>query len=221
MGILNLGNIYKVDVKESETEAFNIHQNSEKQDGKTTQEIIILGNKKYLIMQRPLIQIIKHEWMLSPQNPLIISPNKPIITRTTYNKFSTHIICAFNAMICFVKETTDKTLYEKIKNLLRMRNKMVLNSSITKKLSVIFQTDYSDMIMRIIMETTGEKNYKTSEESRFLFFIRHTLVDFVAMFKYLSPRVLVRDMSERLYIVECLSPILCAFRNAFPDVKYE
>ncbi|CAJ0922745.1 3174_t:CDS:2 [Entrophospora sp. SA101] len=98
---------------------------------------------------------------------------------------------------------------------------MVLNSSITKKLSVIFQTDYSDMIMRIIMETTGEKNYKTSEESRFLFFIRHTLVDFVAMFKYLSPRVLVRDMSERLYIVECLSPILCAFRNAFPDVKYE
>ncbi|CAJ0747270.1 20515_t:CDS:2 [Entrophospora sp. SA101] len=201
MGILNLGNIYKVDVKESETEAFNIHQNSEKQDGKQ--------------------EIFNYAETSDSDNPLIISPNKPIITRTTYNKFSTHIICAFNAMICFVKETTDKTLYEKIKNLLRMRNKMVLNSSITKKLSVIFQTDYSDMIMRIIMETTGEKNYKTSEESRFLFFIRHTLVDFVAMFKYLSPRVLVRDMSERLYIVECLSPILCAFRNAFPDVKYE
>ncbi|CAG8459177.1 1144_t:CDS:2, partial [Acaulospora colombiana] len=33
--------------------------------------------------------------------------------------------------------------------------------------------------------------------------------------------VLVRDMSERSYIVECLSPILRAFRNAFPEVKYE
>ncbi len=36
----------------------------------------------------------------------------------------------------------------------------------------------------------------------------------------LMPKVLDRDMLERSYIVECLSPILRAFRNAFPDVKY-
>ncbi|CAB4434654.1 unnamed protein product [Rhizophagus irregularis] len=34
------------------------------------------------------------------------------------------------------------------------------------------------------------------------------------------PKVLDRDMLERSYIVECLSPILRAFRNAFPDIKY-
>jgi len=34
------------------------------------------------------------------------------------------------------------------------------------------------------------------------------------------PKVLDRDMLERSYIIECLSPILRAFRNAFPDVKY-
>ncbi|CAG8659252.1 10326_t:CDS:2 [Paraglomus brasilianum] len=71
------------------------------------------------------------------------------------------------------------------------------------------------------MTETEAEDSETSEESRFLFFIRHTLLDFVAMFKYLSPKVLVRNMSERSYIVECLSPIHRAFRNAFPDVKYE
>ncbi|CAG8564851.1 14239_t:CDS:2 [Acaulospora morrowiae] len=35
---------------------------------------------------------------------------------------------------------------------------------------------------------------------------------------YLMPKVLDRDMLERSYIIECLSPILHAFRNAFPDV---
>ncbi|CAI2178971.1 7731_t:CDS:2 [Funneliformis geosporum] len=28
-------------------------------------------------------------------------------------------------------------------------------------------------------------------------------------------------MSERSYIVECLSPVLRAFRNSFPEIKYE
>ncbi|CAG8520840.1 13810_t:CDS:1 [Acaulospora morrowiae] len=62
---------------------------------------------------------------------------------------------------------------------------------------------------------------KESEESRFLFFIRHTLIDFVAIFEYISPKVLARDMSERSYIVECLLPIFRSFRNAFPEVRYE
>ncbi|CAI2178662.1 12915_t:CDS:2 [Funneliformis geosporum] len=74
---------------------------------------------------------------------------------------------------------------------------------------------------QILEETVTEKDNETTEEARFLFFIRHTLLDFVAMFKYLTPKVLDRDMKERSYIVECLSPILRAFRNAFPEVKYE
>ncbi|CAG8458993.1 7432_t:CDS:2 [Funneliformis mosseae] len=34
------------------------------------------------------------------------------------------------------------------------------------------------------------------------------------------PKVLDRDMLERSHIIEVLSPILLAFRKAFPDVKY-
>jgi hypothetical protein len=90
-----------------------------------------------------------------------------------------------------------------------------------KKLGVIFQSDYSEIFSKIVEETVTEKDNETTEEARFLFFIRHTLLDFVAMFKYLTPKVLDRDMKERSYIVECLSPILRAFRNAFPEVKYE
>ncbi|GES76049.1 hypothetical protein GLOIN_2v1804648 [Rhizophagus clarus] len=86
-----------------------------------------------------------------------------------------------------------KKLFEEIERILQSRNKLVLEESILKKL----------------------------EEARFLFFMRHALLAFVAMFKYLTPKVLDRDMEERSYIVECLSPILGAFQNAFPDVKYE
>jgi hypothetical protein len=46
-------------------------------------------------------------------------------------------------------------------------------------------------------ETVTEKDNKISEKTRFLFSMRHTLLDFVAMFKYLTPKVLVRDMKER------------------------
>ncbi|CAB4410049.1 unnamed protein product [Rhizophagus irregularis] len=122
-------------------------------------------------------------------NILIVTPNKPIITNTTFNQYSTHII--------FLKD------------------------SINKKLEVIFQSDYSEIFSKIVEETVTEKDNETTEEARFLFFIRHTLLDFVAMFKYLTPKVLDMDMKERSYIVECLSLILCAFRNAFPEVKYE
>ncbi|PKY41880.1 hypothetical protein RhiirA4_502684 [Rhizophagus irregularis] len=100
-------------------------------------------------------------------------------------------------------------------------NKLVLKDSINKKLEVIFQSDYSEIFSKIVEETVTEKDNETTEEARFLFFIRHTLLDFVAMFKYLTPKVLDMDMKERSYIVECLSLILCAFRNAFPEVKYE
>ena len=38
---------------------------------------------------------------------------------------------------------------------------------------------------------------------------------------YKIPKILDRNISERTYIVESLSPIFRAFRNAFPDIKYE
>nr|CAG8451459.1 5081_t:CDS:2 [Entrophospora candida] len=202
--------------KESETEIVNTEQNSEESDTKVI-------NAEQNSEEKDEYQTYERELTPCPttRNSLIITPNKPIITRTTYNQISTHIICAFNATVHLVKETTEKNLYEEIEKFLRMRNKLILKSSITKKLGVIFQTDYSEIITKTMIETENEKDSETSEESRFLFFIRHTLLDFIAMFKYLSPKVLVRDMSERSYIVECLSPILRAFRNAFPDVKYE
>ena len=146
-------------------------------------------------------------WTTRNVNPPVISPYRPIITKATYDQISTHIICAFNTTIYLVKETTESTLYEKIEKLLKMRNRLILKRPITEKLYAIFQADYSEIISKIMTETEAEDS-ETSEESRFLFFIRHTLLDFVAMFKYLSPKVLVRDMSERSYIVECLSPIL-------------
>ena len=144
---------------------------------------------------------------------MIVTPNKPIITNTTFNQYSTHVICAFNATIHLVQQTTEKKLYEEIERILQLRNKLVLKDSINKKLGVIFQSDYSEIFSKIVEETVTEKDNETTEEARFLFFIRHTLLDFVAMFKYLTPKVLDRDMKERSYIVECLSPILRAFRN--------
>nr|CAG8452896.1 8319_t:CDS:2 [Entrophospora candida] len=215
--------------EESDTKVINAEQNSEEKDEEEhTRRYNLRKQERFNyteISDSDIYYYQTYERELTPcpttRNSLIITPNKPIITRTTYNQISTHIICAFNATVHLVKETTEKNLYEEIEKFLRMRNKLILKSSITKKLGVIFQTDYSEIITKTMIETENEKDSETSEESRFLFFIRHTLLDFIAMFKYLSPKVLVRDMSERSYIVECLSPILRAFRNAFPDVKYE
>ncbi|CAG8549115.1 763_t:CDS:1, partial [Cetraspora pellucida] len=120
-----------------------------------------------------------------------------------------------------VRETVDESLFEKIEKLLRIRNKLILNKSITSKLEAIFQTDYVEISLKIITETEVEKNIKASEESQFLFFIQHTLLDFITMHEYKLPKVLAQDMSKRSYIVECLSPILRSFRNAFPEIRYE
>ncbi|CAG8458244.1 7262_t:CDS:10 [Acaulospora morrowiae] len=80
-----------------------------------------------------------------------------------------------------IRETVDESLFEKIEKLLRMRNKLILDKSIISKLEAIFQTDYSEISSKIITETEVEKNMKASEESWFLFFIWHTLLDFIAM----------------------------------------
>ncbi|RIB13486.1 hypothetical protein C2G38_1728632 [Gigaspora rosea] len=153
-------------------------------------------------------------------NPIIVTPNKPVITNASYNQYSMHMICAFGSTLHLVKETTDKQLYEEIEKIIKMRNKSVLSSSIVKKLEVILQSDYSTIVSKIIAETEVEDN-EITEDARFLFFIRNTLLDFTATFKFLTRKVINRSMSERTYIVECISPILRAFRNSFPDIEYE
>ncbi|CAG8755008.1 13516_t:CDS:2, partial [Funneliformis caledonium] len=166
-------------------------------------------------------QEFEREFLSNNLDHSVASLNRPIITETTYNLISTHIICAFNSTLHLVKKSVKESLFEKIKKVLKTRNKLILDRSIIQKFEAIFQTDYAEISSKIITETKVEKNIKESEESQFLFFIWHTLLDFIAMYKYISPKVLARDMSERSYIVECLSPILRSFRNAFPEIRYE
>ncbi|CAG8563740.1 8844_t:CDS:2, partial [Ambispora leptoticha] len=216
------------DQKKSDTEAINNERNL---DEKRVEEELV---KRYNLRERQEINYAEisssdidphHHQAFDPlpNNPdsSVISLNRPIITEVTYNLISTHIICAFSSTLHLVRGTVDESLFEKIEKLLRMRNKLILDKSITLKLEAIFQTDYAEISSKIMTETEVEKNMKASEESRFLFFIRHTLLDFIAMYEYMSPKVLARDMSERSYIVERLSPILRSFRNAFPDIRYE
>jgi hypothetical protein len=59
---------------------------------------------------------------------------------------------------------------------------------------------------------------------QFNFFVQYSLLDFITNFRYRLPRVLDRDIYEQTFIVECLSLIFQAFqafRNTFPDIRYE
>ena len=49
----------------------------------------------------------------SATSTLIATPNKPIITKSTYNEYSAHIICTFNTMIHLIKETIEEQIYKK------------------------------------------------------------------------------------------------------------
>src|SRR5207249_10680678 len=85
----------------------------------------------------------------SVTNTLIRTPNKPIITKSTYNEFSSaHIICAFNSTIHIVKSTIGEQMYEKVISMLQMGNKLAIDDSIVNKLnnifSNIFQSSYSE-----------------------------------------------------------------------------
>ncbi|GES78841.1 hypothetical protein GLOIN_2v1804648 [Rhizophagus clarus] len=134
---------------------------------------------------------------------LIRTPNKPIITKATYNEYSSaHIICAFNSTIHPVKTTIGEQIQK-------------LNSIFNN----VSQSSYSKIESIIISEIKIDDN-QTTDEDRFIIFIRYALLDFVSKFKFMMPKVLDRDMLERSYIIEVLSPILLAFRKAFPDVKY-
>ncbi|CAG8720416.1 1444_t:CDS:2, partial [Funneliformis mosseae] len=148
-----------------------------------------------------------------------LTPNKPIVTRMMYDEYFPYLICAFNNTINYLKETTENKTFMEIKKIQKMNDQLILQESFIRKLEVIFETDYSKIESKIIEETTIKDGDQT-EDARFNFFIRYTLLDFAANFRYKIPRVLDCDMSERTFIVECLSPIFRAFRNAFPDIKY-
>src|SRR6185369_46577 len=130
-----------------------------------------------------------------------------------------YLICAFNATINYVKESVEEGVYMEIKNLLQAKDRLILQEIIVKKLDALFETEYTKIESKIISET-DINGYNQTEEVRFNFFVRDTLLDFVANFRYRMPRVLDREISERTFIVESLSPIFRAFRNAFPDIKY-
>ncbi|CAG8708759.1 10088_t:CDS:2 [Cetraspora pellucida] len=154
------------------------------------------------------------------QQVLINTPNKPIVTKVMCDKYSPYLVCAFSATIDYVKETVEVETYREIEKLFLMKNRLVLQESFVKKLESIFETEYSKIESKIIDLTIVEGDNQT-EVAGFNFFVRYALLDFIANFKYRSPKVLDRNMSERTFIVECLAPIFRAFRNAFPDIKYD
>ncbi|RIA99768.1 hypothetical protein C1645_730679 [Glomus cerebriforme] len=154
------------------------------------------------------------------QQVLINTPNKPIVTKQMCDKYSPYLVCAFRITINYVKETVEEGAYEEIEKLFLMKDRFVLQESLVKKLESIFKTEYAQIESKIFNDTIVKGDNQT-EEARFNFFIWYALLDFTANFKYRLPRVLDRDISERTFIVECLSPIFRAFRNAFPDIKYE
>ncbi|CAG8522125.1 2525_t:CDS:10 [Cetraspora pellucida] len=64
---------------------------------------------------------------------------------------------------------------------------------VTSNKSVITNSDYSTIVFKIIAETEVEDN-EITEDTRFLCFIRNTLLDFTATFKFLTPKVINRDL---------------------------
>ncbi|CAG8660516.1 19539_t:CDS:2, partial [Dentiscutata erythropus] len=188
-------------LRKTKNVAYAEYSNSSDSDGYV--EYKNASSKRY-VRDKP----VSHERTPDPTTcsikcTLLTTPNKPIITKSTYYQYSAHIICALNTTIHLVKETLEEQAYEKVKNMLQMGNKLAIKDSIVEKLEKIFQTKYSEIESKIILETKIEDN-QTTEEDRFIFFIRYALLDFVSMFKYLMPKVLDRDMLERSYIVEYL-----------------
>ncbi|CAB4434332.1 unnamed protein product [Rhizophagus irregularis] len=118
-----------------------------------------------------------------------------------YDRYSPYLICAFNATINYIKETIEEGIYTEIKNLLQAKDRLILQDTLIKKLDTIFETEYTEIESKIHLETV--------------------INDFVSNFRYRISRVLDREISKRTYIVESLSPIFRAFRNAFPDIKYD
>nr|CAG8665332.1 4788_t:CDS:2 [Entrophospora candida] len=123
------------------------------------------------------------------QEALIITPNKPIITKMMFDTYSPYLICTFNSTINYVKETVEERTYIEIKKLLQMKDQLILQETLVKKLEEIFETDYTEIESKILNKTIIMGDNQT-EEARFNFFARYALLDFTANFKYRLPRFL-------------------------------
>ncbi|RIA92579.1 hypothetical protein C1645_820502 [Glomus cerebriforme] len=95
------------------------------------------------------------------------------------------------------------------------KDRLILQETIVKKLDALFETEYTKIESKIILET-DINGYNQIEEARFNFFIRDTFLDFVANFRYRMLKVLDREISERTFIIESLSPI----SKCVSDIKY-
>ncbi|CAJ0764430.1 2642_t:CDS:2, partial [Entrophospora sp. SA101] len=78
---------------------------------------------------------------------------------------------------------------------------IIFEHIIVKKLESIFDADPSVVGSKIILETTTHYSDQ-SETGR-------------------NPKIFDREISERTFTVECMSPIFKSFRNAFPEIKYD
>ncbi|CAG8803952.1 18901_t:CDS:2, partial [Dentiscutata erythropus] len=106
----------------------------------------------------------------SIQQALIFAPNKPIVSKLMYDRYSPYLICAFNATINYVKETVDERIYMEIKNLLQLKDRLILQQTFVDKLNKIFETPYEEVESKIFQETImGDSQ---TEEGRFNFFVR-------------------------------------------------
>ncbi|PKY55772.1 hypothetical protein RhiirA4_548898 [Rhizophagus irregularis] len=94
--------------------------------------------------------------------------------------------------------------------LINTPNKPIVTKVMCDKYSPYLVCVFSATINHV-KETIDEGTYREIEK---LFLMKNRL-------GITSQRWQDRDMSERTFIVECLSPIFRAFRNAFPDIKYD
>ncbi|GES81487.1 hypothetical protein GLOIN_2v1486968 [Rhizophagus clarus] len=221
----NLGEIKKPRSNRSRRKAERDGMDKDDIIEETSEDTTLVETSSSTLQAQPTITSLNNsediaQIVQQTQQVLINTPNKPVVTKVMCDKYSPYLVCVFSATINHVNETIDEGTYREIEKLFLMKNRLALQESFVKKLESIFETDYAKIESKIINETIVEGDNQ-SEVARFNFFVRYALLDFTANFKYRLPRVLDRDMSERTFIVECLSPIFRAFRNAFPDIKYD
>ncbi|RUP47303.1 hypothetical protein BC936DRAFT_145888 [Jimgerdemannia flammicorona] len=59
----------------------------------------------------------------------ILTPNKPTVSKSMYDNYAAHVICAFHATLGYVKATSEERFYEDIKKMLEVGNQLVLTES--------------------------------------------------------------------------------------------
>ncbi|PKY60397.1 hypothetical protein RhiirA4_484053 [Rhizophagus irregularis] len=102
----------------------------------------------------------------SIQQATIFTPQKLIITKTMYDRYSPYLICAFNATINYIKETIEEGIYTEIKNLLQAKDRLILQDTLIKKLDTIFETEYTEIESKIHLETVINGDKYTDRRSK-------------------------------------------------------